>query len=266
MGRKAHCFQDSMNTQPPEKHVKDLRLDVHSVFATIQGEGPFTGTPAVFIRLAGCNLQCPFCDTDYTSQREKMSVVELARRVRYEATQIGNVSDAVTLSAAQQLIPEAIIRLIVITGGEPFRQELGPIITELLERGYYVQIETNGTLPPPYIYRKYSTDPGTRAGVYVVISPKAGRVHPAAAQVACCYKYVLSALAVAPDGLPQTALGHPASPTVARPIVEGLPIYLQPQDDGNEADNKANLKACVASCMRFGYLLQLQTHKIIGVP
>ena len=53
------------NGQPIEKVQRtfDGTLEVHSIFKTIQGEGPFCGTPAVFIRLAGCNLQCPWCDT-----------------------------------------------------------------------------------------------------------------------------------------------------------------------------------------------------------
>src|SRR3954467_9071958 len=42
-------------------------LSIHSIFYTLQGEGPYSGCPAVFMRLAGCNLQCPGCDTDYTS-------------------------------------------------------------------------------------------------------------------------------------------------------------------------------------------------------
>ena len=58
---KAHPMKT--NTQEPEKIDRDRHLDVHSIFHTIQGEGPYCGHPAVFIRLAGCNLQCPGCDT-----------------------------------------------------------------------------------------------------------------------------------------------------------------------------------------------------------
>ena len=60
------------NTQPAEKQVKSsgLILAINSIFYTIQGEGPFAGSPAVFVRLAGCNLQCPMCDTEYTSRQQ----------------------------------------------------------------------------------------------------------------------------------------------------------------------------------------------------
>ena len=52
-----------MNTQPTEKRTNSQNLDITEIFFTIQGEGPFSGHRAVFIRLAGCNLQCPACDT-----------------------------------------------------------------------------------------------------------------------------------------------------------------------------------------------------------
>ena len=68
-----------MNLQPIEKRTKsaDGLLSLHSIFHTIQGEGPFCGTPSVFVRLAGCNLQCPACDTDYTQGRRAASAQEI---------------------------------------------------------------------------------------------------------------------------------------------------------------------------------------------
>ena len=65
------------NVQKQEGYSKDLignSLEVVDLWQTIQGEGPFAGMRAIFIRLAGCNLQCPFCDTDYTSKRETLEV------------------------------------------------------------------------------------------------------------------------------------------------------------------------------------------------
>lgn len=234
-----------MNLQPIEKRAKsaDGLLSLHSIFHTIQGEGPFCGTPSVFVRLAGCNLQCPVCDTDYTQGRRAASVQEILDKVReYQSS-----------------------GLVVITGGEPFRQDITQLLNVLTDAGFYVQIETNGTLEP--VEYPYSTMPGIRTGVYVVCSPKAGKVHPRINDVACCFKYVIAHDSIhEDDGLPLRALEHRASPYVARPPKTwARPIYLQPMDSKDEKLNRLNLQAAIDSCMKFGYILQLQIHKIINM-
>jgi 7-carboxy-7-deazaguanine synthase len=238
-----------LNQQAPEKRVYTLdRLAVHSIFDTIQGEGPFCGTPAVFVRLAGCNLQCPQCDTDYTSKRTVMSPEVIVSFVRSATGRVGG--------------------LVVITGGEPFRQDISALVALLVMEGYYVQVETNGTLPPPIRTTPFfSTDIGARRGAYLVVSPKTGRVHPTTQGVSCCYKYVMSADCMHPeDGLPVFALDHTAEPMLARPPVNyRRPVYLQPVDVKDPAQNERHLYACLNSCKRYGYILQLQIHKLLGV-
>lgn len=237
-----------MNAQPIEKRREHdgNTLDVHSVFHTIQGEGPFTGHAAVFIRLAGCNLQCPACDTDYTTDR-------------------WNSTPFALLQFVQEMRRDG---LVVITGGEPFRQNIHPLVELLLTEGYTVQIETNGTLPPPTIgfAEMCSLDTTERNRCFVVCSPKAGRVNELTASITCAYKYVMAHDSVGGDGLPLLALDHSASPRVARPH-EGFKgvIYLQPCDDKDDVVNQANLQACVNSVMLHPYVLQLQVHKIINV-
>lgn len=232
-----------MNKQPIEKRAKPgTPLQVHSIFHTIQGEGPFCGHPAVFVRLAGCNLQCPACDTDYTSARANMQVSLVLSEVSRHASR----------------------GLVVITGGEPFRQDLAPLLTALVDAGYYVQIETNGSLPPSDF--PYCTIPDIRTGVYIVVSPKAGKVHPSTAKASCCFKYVMNAQDIDhTDGLPTRALGHPCTRLARPPEGYARPIYLQPQDDKDDYKNRLNLEAVVHSCMTRGYILQLQIHKIIGL-
>jgi 7-carboxy-7-deazaguanine synthase len=237
------------NLQPPEKRVRDPQhpLEVHSIFYTIQGEGPFAGTPAVFIRLSGCNLQCPGCDTDYTSARMRLQhslVLEMVNN---------------THLAHDCKWPG----LVVITGGEPFRQDLTKLIRMLVTSGYYVQIETNGTFPPP-TYSGFNSRIDLRKGAYIVCSPKTGKVHARVQKEACCYKYVMDYRSVDNDGLPVLALDHTASPRLARPP-ESMPVYLQPRDDKDPVLNRLHLEACIASCMKHGYTLQLQIHKIIGM-
>lgn len=236
------------NNQLPEKRIRDdgSTLAVNSIFYTIQGEGPFAGSPAVFVRLAGCNLQCPLCDTEYTN-RQQMSHediflgIEHALQTHSGHPRIGNVD------------------LIVISGGEPFRQTLSPLVRRLIEHGYRVQVESNGTYFEPDF-------PYLHPNVTVVISPKAGAVHPKLWNRVRHVKYVATADSIDHDGLPKHALEHPNKDGLARPPIdwEGE-IYLQPVDEKNTVRNNRNLTAVVQSCMVNGYRLCLQVHKIIGV-
>jgi organic radical activating enzyme len=233
------------NQQPIEKREPEYngRVQVHSIFKTIQGEGPFCGTPCVFVRLTGCNLQCPACDTDYTSARQHMKPIEVALRV-------------------SNLWPDIPPGLVVITGGEPFRQHIGELIDVLLHRGHYVQVESNGTMNPPVQF--WNADTGMRKGAYLVISPKTPKLNPLALEAACALKYVVAHDRIAVDGLPLSALGMPNPP--ARPPVDWRkPIYIQPLDSKHEFENERHMDAAVASCLRHGYTLQLQVHKLIGV-
>jgi 7-carboxy-7-deazaguanine synthase len=240
-----------INDQPSEKRSTAALLSVHSIFRTIQGEGPFTGTPCAFIRLAGCNLQCLKCDTDYTSTRTWYDVEAILKHVR---------DLNVPPSARNNR------KFVVVTGGEPFRQSLTNLLLALVREGYYVQIETNGTLPPsPQV--PFNQNTSQRLGTYIVVSPKAGKVHSEIWYHACCAKYVMACDSVCDDGLPGNVLLQGDVKQVARPPPGWRhPVYLQPQDDQSEAINLLNLKACLNSCLTHGYTLQLQTHKIVGLP
>lgn len=158
---------------------------------------------------------------------------------------------------------------VVITGGEPFRQNIEPLVKELIERGFKVQIETNGTLPPPRGYAFFemcSKNTRLHNACFIVCSPKTGKINPVLEDMICAYKYVVSDGGVMDDGLPRYALGHTASPAVARPPKDyWRPIYIQPVDEKDEGANKLNTEAAVASVMKHGYTLQLQTHKIINM-
>jgi 7-carboxy-7-deazaguanine synthase len=245
-----------VNVQPIEKIVQGSgsHLSVHSIFHTIQGEGPLTGHPAIFIRLAGCNLQCPQCDTVYTGYKvENKSVEQICADVR-----------------ALHQGP----RLVVITGGEPFRQNITPLCYALLDEDYMVQIETNGTLPPPMGFPAVRGYYEEGSGAWIVVSPKAGKVNPRTAELAVAWKYVLNHDSIDPDdGLPILALGHSAAPRIARPP-HGFPreaIYVQPADFPAEIqfdrqlENEKNVQAVVRTCMKHGYTVQLQIHKILNL-
>jgi organic radical activating enzyme len=164
---------------------------------------------------------------------------------------------------------------VVLTGGEPFRQNVGPLFDVLCANGYYVQVESNGTMNPPcendtsrpwnggwrYQHDVVLSD---RSGVYIVCSPKTPKLNPLLLKEACALKYVVRAGAVAEDGLPLSALDMKNPP--ARPP-EGWDrlIYVQPLDTQDPVENAAHQSEAVASCLRHGYTLQLQIHKLIGV-
>ena len=100
-------------------------LKINEIFYSIQGEGHFTGRAATFIRLAGCNLKCPFCDTDHRGFKLM-------------------TPDEIVSAISRNRSPH-----VVITGGEPALHNLIPLIDALHADGRYIQVETNGTLPLP---------------------------------------------------------------------------------------------------------------------
>ncbi|MEM3426768.1 MAG: radical SAM protein [Nitrososphaerales archaeon] len=114
-----------------------MRLRVSEIFKSIQGEGPNVGIPMTFVRLQGCNLRvpCSYCDTKYAYGPGGFYIdsLDLAARVRAQG-----------------------LPFVCLTGGEPLAQSLGELVSALTE-SCAVEIETNGTLPPPSWYRQIST-------------------------------------------------------------------------------------------------------------
>jgi organic radical activating enzyme len=124
-------------------------LQLAEIFYSVQGEGTWTGTPAVFVRLAGCNLSCSFCDTDY-ALKFFASPAQIVERVRAEG---GDCP------------------MVILTGGEPLAQrEVGALIAALRADGRRIHIESNGTLPTEL-----------PEDVWLTVSPKE-RLAPAMAQ------------------------------------------------------------------------------------
>lgn len=235
-----------LNTQPREKTIQtvdpDGSVDVIASWPTIQGEGPFAGKPAIFVRLAGCNLDCPACDTQYTIGRQKKTPSEVLDMI---------VS---ALSTAKIFIPNP---LVVLTGGEPLRQDIGPLCRHLVTRGIRVQIETNGTL-----YRSGLP----YEDLTIVCSPKTSYLNPNLQPHISALKYVVEDGFVDPlDGLPTRTLGNTGG--VARPDRKlcKAEIYVQPLDVGVPDLNSANLKVAVQSCLQFGHRLCIQVHKYAGL-
>ena len=109
-------------------------MRVCEIFSSIQGESTRAGMPCTFVRMSGCNLRCSYCDTTYSYlEGIELSVAEIFKRIE-----------------------EASLMLVEITGGEPLLQqdEMIRLTRRLLDSGYCVLIETNGTLPIKVIDRR----------------------------------------------------------------------------------------------------------------
>jgi len=243
-------------------------LVVTSVFRTFQGEGPFGGYPAVFVRLAGCNIgakeDCPWCDTRFNIDEGT-------------AYTFSRLTDVIT----PLLGPN---RLIVVTGGEPLLQydKLCAFITHVNnQRRLYNgdpllwQIETNGLLLRPEMEKFFR-----QQNVHCVISPKIPhnrvgyRETPLWWQymVGCAsLKYVVSADRDSPYHLP--ALD--ASSTRLPVFVSGMAVYRRTLNTGEVASiwddtlidreaTAANYMHAASVAMRLGYRVSYQTH-LFGV-
>ena len=104
-----------------------MKYKIREIFYSLQGEGCNTGMPAVFVRFSGCNLRCPWCDTDFSTYTE-LTADEIVAK-------------------AKELNSEA--RYIILTGGEPSLQVDQTLIDALHQAGYCIAMETNGTRELP---------------------------------------------------------------------------------------------------------------------
>ncbi len=128
---------------------------IAETFYSLKGEGMHTGQPMTFIRLAGCNLNCPWCDTDW-SKRKEMTSDELLHVCNQYPTST-----------------------VCITGGEPLMQDLRDLTFLLHFHGYRIHLETNGTFPPEGRFD------------WIAVSPKHPRLNPSICAVANEAKWVI---------------------------------------------------------------------------
>ena len=210
-----------------------MSYQVKEIFYTLQGEGANAGRPAVFCRFAGCNLWsgreqdrasavCRFCDTDF---------------VGTDGTWGGKYPDALVLAALiASLWPAGDTghRFLVMTGGEPLLQVDEALIAALHAQGFFIAVETNGTLAAP-------------AGIdWICVSPKAGA--PWVQRSGHELKVVWPQSGIDLDTLEAADFTY---------------RYLQPMDNILQADYT---EKCIALCLqRPAWRLSLQTHKITGI-
>jgi 7-carboxy-7-deazaguanine synthase len=240
-------------------------LQVQEIFPTVQGEGPHTGVPSVFIRLGGCNLACTFCDTEFESFHEMRvdAILDEIEKIVAEdqeylslwerSASVSETGEGFSLTAHSphpNPLPrgEGPRRLIVITGGEPFRQPIEHLCAELLAEGYRVQIETNGTL-----WRELPQ------AVEIICSPKAGAggyypLREDVLQRSLALKFIISAHQPFYNVVPELGQG------TTQP-----PVFVQPMDEYDAEKNRANLELTLHLAQTHGYKVSLQTHKLAGI-
>jgi 7-carboxy-7-deazaguanine synthase len=116
-------------------------LKISEIFASVQGEGTRQGEPTIFVRLAGCNLNCEFCDTRYAWKGGR------------------NLSPGDVLEKIKIIRRNFPAAWVCLTGGEPLLQDVRWLVSQIKKKGLRVQVETNGTLYRPLAADWYTLSP-----------------------------------------------------------------------------------------------------------
>jgi 7-carboxy-7-deazaguanine synthase len=218
---------------------------VNSIYPCIQGEGTQTGVPMIMLRLQGCAVGCPWCDTKETWENRSQDLV----------------SDPAVAFASKnawtEMEPEEIVRFIsnrypgprwvLLSGGEPAEQELAHLVSVLHAKRYQVALETSGTA---FGHLSVKFD-------WVTVSPKLnmpGRkvVHKAATLAADEVKY--------PVGKPGD-IENLCAMIAAGYFRNGVTVCLQPL-----SQSEAATKLCIKECLERGWRLSAQVHKYLNLP
>lgn len=217
-------------------------IRLNDIYACIQGEGCLAGTPMVLIRLQGCGVGCPWCDTKETwdlDPRMKLGDIFKARQLPIFWTE---ADEAEIAQVARDIAPR--IQWALLTGGEPAEQALGPLVDQLHARGFKVAIETSGT----------AMGHSGAAIDWVCVSPKIGM--PGKKPVA------VEALVLADEI--KHVVGKQADLDMLDlllanvPLKPGVQICLQPVSQNEKAT-----ELCYRTCLERGWRLSLQLHKYI---
>lgn len=204
------------------------RYRINEIFYSLQGEGFHVGEAAVFVRFAGCNLSCSFCDTDFTAFTE-MTADEIVAAMK---AQVVELAPAVAGQSFRDFVKQGV--LAVLTGGEPTLQADESLVGQLQDAGFRVAMESNGTRLAP-------------ANVdWLTVSPKAG----SRVVVKRCneLKLVIDERSMVDD------YG-----------IDADVYYLQPCDVGDVERNRQIINRCVSEVMRNPrWRLSLQQHKLAG--
>ncbi|RUO57331.1 7-carboxy-7-deazaguanine synthase QueE [Pseudidiomarina insulisalsae] len=218
---------------------------VNELFETIQGEGSFTGTPAIFLRLQGCPVGCPWCDTQHTWEKSAADQVDAARMLNKSSPspEWAELTAAQLLELFQQQGFQA--RHVVITGGEPAMYDLRELGEVLEGAGYRLQIETSGTF-----------ELKVSAATWVTVSPKLD---------------MPGGFLVRPDSMKRAdEIKHPVAMQKHIDALDKLLQRCPPRDDTIIAlqpisQRPRATELAIATCIARNWRLSVQLHKYLNI-
>ena len=211
---------------------------INDIFYSLQGEGSNTGRAAIFIRFAGCNLRCSFCDTEFDSYTE-MTDDKVISEIKSLTSHLSPLTSHPS--------PLTSHLLVVLTGGEPTLQVDEAFVDLLHQHGYEVAMESNGTRPAPRNLDWLTVSPKS-----LPLSPSEGRgKHPDEIKIVFTTEEEVEQLI--------TTFPLPLEGARGR-------LYLQPCDTGDPVRNAEIMQRCVEYIKQHPqWRLSLQTHKLIGI-
>lgn len=217
-------------------------LPVNEIFESIQCEGTFYGTPALFIRFQGCDEKCSWCDTKNTwtldiddeVKHPALIINKYKSDSRYYIFNEGELLDLI-----KKHYPPIIRPHIVITGGEPFKHDITTFIRLLDREGYSIQIETSG---------RYDID--VPDCIWITVSPKDHTTKDSLKR-ASEIKYIISSIGDV------NYLKNSIRPHLDN---EYVPIHVQPMSCDKEA-----VKICIKAALTYNWLVSFQVHKYVGI-
>lgn len=221
-----------------------MKYPVNEVFETIQGEGVFTGVPAIFVRLQGCPVGCSWCDTKHTWDVLEKNRVDPEWVIQVDG-EIGRWSELTAEELINFFCRKGFnAKHVVITGGEPCIHDLTELTSQLNSQGYGTQIETSGT------FEVICSDK-----TWVTVSPKVN---------------MKAGMAVLTQALERAdEIKHPVATSKhiddLDELLEGIELYgkticLQPISQKPRATELA-----MKTCIERNWRLSIQTHKYLNI-
>ncbi|UDG80970.1 7-carboxy-7-deazaguanine synthase [Candidatus Hartigia pinicola] len=222
-----------------------MKYPINEIFQTLQGEGFFSGVPAIFIRLQGCPVQCSWCDTKYTWEKNinKKTTLDdvVLKNLNMDTWALSDINTLTYFLKTQGYMAKHI----VITGGEPCIYNLIPLTSAFESQGYYCQIETSGTYPIQ-----------CSSKTWVTLSPKIG-------MKGGCQVLTKSI----------NRANEVKHPVARKRDIEELDILLKKRTKKilpvialqPISQKKSATKLCIETCIARNWRLSIQTHKYLNI-